>query len=105
MCTATRRCSYSGGGPSRIRIALQPLQISPHLSRALIAEVAVFLQSLVDDSLHLGRHCRIQSDCGAGTGVEDGFEYLCGTACMKRESTRYHLVEYGSEGKQIIAGI
>src|ERR1700680_1138796 len=97
------RCSDGGAGPSRVRIPLQPLQVDAHLCRTLIAQVAIFLQSLIDDSLQLGWHRRIQSHGGRGRCVEDGFEDLRRTDGMKRESAGSYLVKHRAEGKQIAA--
>src|SRR5438128_11754722 len=54
--TGTGCCSTT-----RVRVPLQPLEISPHLRRALIAQVAVFLQSFVDDIFQFGRKVGVQA--------------------------------------------
>ena len=68
-----------GGGASRIRVALQPLQVGPHLRGMLIAQVAVFLQSLIDDPFQFGRHSGIQPQRRSRRRIQDGFEDLRGT--------------------------
>jgi hypothetical protein len=40
---------------NRIRIALQALQVRTRITRAVIAQVAIFLQRLVDDPFQFGR--------------------------------------------------
>src|ERR1035441_746730 len=42
-------------------VPLQPLQVGSHLRCALITQVAVFLQSLINDVFQLGRQIGIQS--------------------------------------------
>jgi hypothetical protein len=36
-------------------VALQPLEVGSYVGRALVAEIAVFLQSLVDDAFQFRR--------------------------------------------------
>ena len=40
-------------------VALQSLEVGPYVGRALIAEIAVFLQRLVDDAFQFRREVRI----------------------------------------------
>jgi hypothetical protein len=49
-----------GGGPSRIRVPFQPLEVGSHLRSALIAQIAVFLQCLVDNRFDLRRKLWIE---------------------------------------------
>ena len=44
-----------GGGPSRIRVALQTLQVGAHFRRTLVAQVTIFLEGFVDDLFQLWR--------------------------------------------------
>ena len=81
------------------------MQVSSRLRCTLIAQVAVFLQSLVDDPLQFGRHSGIQTQGLDGRRIQDGFENLRGTAAMERERTCRHLVEDSTEREQITARI
>ena len=70
-CTAFCRGGRIAGQPRgdricRFRIALQPLQVGAHIGRALVAQVAIFLQRLADDALKLRR--RIGNQCAGGSG-------------------------------------
>ena len=69
--TATVRNSLLA---SRLCVSLQPLQIRSHVRRALVAQVAVFLQRLVDDVFQLGRHIGIQPNRGSGDRIQYGLK-------------------------------
>ena len=49
-------------GTTAVGIALQALQVGSHVGRALVAQVAVFLQRLVDDVFQFQRQVGIQAD-------------------------------------------
>ena len=60
---AARRCHHTrtrGWHSPCLRVPLQPLQVGSHLRGMLIAQVAVFLQRLVDDVFQLRRNIGIQ---------------------------------------------
>src|SRR6267378_761147 len=65
--------------------------LGAHLCRALITQVAVFLQTLVNNAFQLGRHIGIQSNGRGWRCIQDGFEDLRRTAATKRERTCRHL--------------
>ena len=54
------RCPSSPLTVVRSRIPLQPLQVGSHLRRALVPQVAVFLQRLVDDPFQFGWRVRVE---------------------------------------------
>jgi len=65
-----------------VGISLQPLQVGPHFRRALIAQIAVFLQSLVDDVFQLGGISRLKR-MAVGNRIEYCFKDDSRTFAMK----------------------
>src|SRR6202023_4425983 len=62
------------GRSSRIGIALEPLQIGAQVGRVLVAQVAIFFQSLVDDSFQLGWKVGVEPDGSSRSVKQDGLE-------------------------------
>ena len=65
----TRRCR-----PPRFGIPLQPLQVGAHVGGVLVAQVAVFLQRLVDDLFQLRRNITIETNRRGRIRIEDCLE-------------------------------
>src|SRR6266436_6304222 len=59
----------------RVRIALQPLQISTEICRRAIAQRAVFFQRLVDDLFELRRDGWIETRGRRRRTIENGLEH------------------------------
>src|SRR5207249_7971749 len=91
--------------PPRVCIPLQPLQISPHLRRALIAQVPILLQSLVDDVFQFGRKVGIEPDRGSGSAIQNRLKDERRCVTSEGQCAGGHLVQYCSEGKQVGARI
>jgi hypothetical protein len=53
-------------------------------SGVLVTQIAIFLQSLVDDAFEFGGSFGIQADGRGGRGIKDGFEDDGGTFSAKR---------------------
>src|SRR2546422_4434664 len=94
-----------GGASARLRVAFEPLQVGAHLGSVLIAKIAVFLQRLVDDPFEVNWEVGIQAHRRNGISVKNGVENDSRTLPTERQRSRRHLVENGTEGKQITAGI
>ena len=102
------RCDRSGNrdaGDYRIRVALQAQQLRPHLSRALVAQLPVFLQRPVDDVLELGWNIGIHSRCRDGRTVENRIKDYSRAFAAERKHACRHFVQHHSERKKIGAGI
>ena len=84
-----------------LRVALQPLQIRSHVGCVLITQIAVFLQSLVDDLFQLGRHVGIQSHGRNRCPVQDRIEDGGCTVPTKWQLAGGHLIEDSSKREQI----
>ena len=65
-CTAGSRRSVRGCVALRIQCALEDLHLGAHLSRRLVAQIAVFLQRSVEDALELRRQVGIELVRGSG---------------------------------------
>src|SRR5580700_9845383 len=59
------------GTPVRLQIPPEALQIGAHFSRALVAEIAVLLQRLVDDLIQADGNIRIQPNCRRTSAMEN----------------------------------
>ena len=71
-----------GGGPvlrrkrpTRFRVPLQALKISPHLRGDLITQIPVFFECLVNDVFEFGRQVRVEANRRNGCAFENGVEY------------------------------
>jgi hypothetical protein len=54
---------------ARVRFAFRPLQVGSYFGCTLIAQVAIFLQRLVDDAFQLSGNVRVQAHCRCGLGL------------------------------------
>ena len=97
----TRGC----GNQSRVRVALQTLQVGPHFGCALVAQVAVFLQQFGDDLFQLQRHVGIQPHRQHRRTVQDGFEDDRRGVSAERQRAGRHLVQHRAKGEQVGAGV
>jgi hypothetical protein len=68
-CFGTR-----GRTTARVRFAFQPLQVGSYFGCTLMAQVAIFLQRLVDDAFQLSGNVRVQAHCRCGLGLQNRFE-------------------------------
>ena len=89
------------GLPSRVGITLQPLQVGSQVGRVLVAQVPIFLQRLVDDSLQLHRHFAVQPHRRGRALVQDGVKNGCRSVALEGQQPGGHFVEHGAEGKQV----
>ena len=90
----------------RFRFPLQPLQVGAHLRGVLVAQVAIFLQRLVDDVFQLGRKVGIQPH--RGNRVRDSESRRRSPPELsprKGNVPGRHLVEHGAEREQIGARV
>ena len=76
----------------RFGVTLQPLQIGFDLCRALVAQVAIFFESLVDDAFELDGQIGIEPKRRRGSAIQDAIEDHAGTFAMKRRDARGHFV-------------
>src|ERR1700756_4035753 len=84
---------------------LQTLEVGANIRSMLVAQVAVFLQSLVDDVFQLRRHIGIQPHKRYGCPVQDRIEDGRGTVTTEWQLPGGHLIEDGSKREKISAGI
>jgi len=71
----------------------------------LVAEIAVFVQTLVDDAFQFYWYFGIQPDWRGRRGIEDGLENDSRAFAPERHHTGCHFVENSAEGEQVGAGI
>src|SRR5580693_9827392 len=92
------RCRYRAGTCScksaGFCIALQALQLGTHVGCALVAQIAIFLESPVDDVFQLGRNLTIETNRRGWGRVEDGFKDDSRTFSLKGQCARRHLVQH-----------
>jgi hypothetical protein len=106
------RAGFACGDPARacgrapaVAVALQPLQVAAHVGGALVAQVAVFLQRLFDQSFDLRRNLRIDLRWRRGRAVQYCAANLAGTRALERQLCRHHFVQHGSQGEKVGAGV
>ena len=85
----------------RFCISFQALQVGTDVRSVLVAQVAVFLQALVDDPFQFHWHIGIQPNRGNGRAVEDGLKNHSSAFAPEGQSPRGHLVQNCTEGEQI----
>ena len=93
----------SGKHFSGLRVPLQTLQVRSQFARTLVAQVAIFLQALVDDALQFAGHIGIQSHRSDRSTFQNGVEDQRGSFTAKGGHTRAHFVEHHTEREQIRA--
>ena len=91
--------TYSGAG--RIGVALQPPEICAQLRRSLAPQLAVLLQSLVEDRLQLRRQPGFSWTGDARHLVQNRFKDDCGRGSRERLPARRHLIQHDAEREQI----
>src|SRR6516165_8533109 len=67
----------------------------------LVAQVAVFLQTLRDDSFQFGRYIGIDSYRGNRSPIKDGLEDHSRAFPSERYLPSRHFIEHGSEREQV----
>jgi hypothetical protein len=80
-------------------------QIVPQLGGGLAANVAVFLQSLVDDPFQFGWYVGIQPNWSYGSAFQNSVEDQPRSVASKRQGTSAHLVQNRTKREQVGAGI
>ena len=96
-------CRYRG--LAALLVPLQPLQVGSNFRSVLVAQISIFLQSLVDDVFQLRRHVRIQSERRNWRPVQDGVENHPSPLAPEWQGRRRHFVQNRTEGKQVGACI
>ena len=91
--------------PAGLQFAKKALEIGAHLGGNLIAEIAIFLEELVENALKFGRNGAVQLHGRNGSGVQDVSENDGGGGTGKRKSAGDHLVENGAKRKEVAARI
>jgi hypothetical protein len=81
------------------------LKVGAKLGGVLVAQVAIFLQALADNSLQVGWQVRVQSHCRCWHPVKNGFEDHSRAFTSEWQDPSRHLIEYCPEGKQIDAHV
>ena len=108
ICAPRRRSLWHGHIACACRktvspfgVPLYPLQIRSHVGCMLIAQIAIFLQGLVDDVFQLGRHVVIQPHHGHRGTVRDGFKNHCRAFATKRQAASSHLAQGCPKGAEV----
>src|ERR1700687_4615873 len=81
---------YLGAG---ISIPLQPLQVSADIGRVLVAQVAILLESLVNDVFQLGRQVGVQPNRRCWSAVENRLENRGRAFSAEWQRPRRHFVQ------------
>ena len=84
---------------TRASIATRARQVGAHFRGVLVADLAVFLQRLLDDAFEVGGHLWIQTRWSGRGGMKDGIKDGAGGFTSEWQSSGRHLVEQDAEGK------
>ena len=102
---AGRSATAAAACPPRIRVAFQALQVSAKVGSALVAKVAVFLESLVGDSLEFVGQLGVQPHRRGGGLGEDGSEDHGRSLAGEGLPARAHFVKHYAEAEQVRARV
>src|SRR5262249_18927693 len=101
-----------GSGPSGTRartswieFALQAFEVGAKFGSALIAQVAVFFEGLMENALEFGRRLRIQRDRRDGRIVQNIVEDDGGRRAGKSQLASDKLIDHRTEGKEIATSV
>ena len=86
-------------------LALQALQVGAQVRRVLVAQVAIFLQRLVDDPFELRRDICIEAHRSRRSTIQDGVENSRRRCAGKRPHAGGHLVQHDSEAEDVCTSI
>jgi hypothetical protein len=75
----------------RFRLPLQSFEVGSHIRGTLIAQVAIFLQRLVNDPFEFGGQVRVQAHSGRALSVQNCFEDHSRAFAPERHCTLCHL--------------
>ncbi len=90
-----------GDGAAGVCVALEALEIGAKVRSVLIAEVAILLQSFVDNFFELGRQVRIQADGRNWGAIQNSFGDDAGAFAAEGQYTGGHFIEHDAEGKNV----
>ena len=82
-----------GDGLPRVDCPAEILQVGPHLSRAGIAALDIFLQSFAHDALELERSGRIESHRPLWHAVDQRVEKCSSGLSLERQDSSRHLIK------------
>ncbi len=84
---------------------LQPFEVCAEFRRDLVADVAIFFESLVEDALKLGGDVGIQCDRSDGSVVQDVVEDDGAGSARKGLLAGKHLIEHGAEREEVASSV
>src|SRR5215467_13753588 len=96
-----QRPGHACGRAVRIYFALQTLEVGTHLGRALVAQIEILLERLVDDALQFQRKIRIYPDGWGDRLVQDRIEDRGRGVSKKGLDARRHFIHYRPKGEQV----
>ena len=104
------RTAVTGGGGgggyfSGTGVALQALQVRAKFGGALVADVAIFFQSRVDDPFEIRGKIGIDAGAGAGGLLRMASKMAAVVSPRNGKQAGCGFVQYGAEGKKIGAGV
>src|SRR5437667_1528310 len=101
--TGSRRYLRGGAGHDfpRLRVPLQAFQVGAQFAGAMVAQLAIFFQSLADDFFQLERDFGIQADRSGRHPVEDGIEDRTPSFPTQRQGPGRHLVQHRSKRNHV----
>jgi hypothetical protein len=84
-----------------VKVALQAAQVSAEVGRALVTEIAILLQRLIDDPFQFAGKVRIQPHRSNGSAFQNGVEDQRPSIASEWQGSGTHLVKHRAKRKQI----
>ena len=94
-----------GQSAAGFRVALQSLQVRPHINGMLITQFAVLLQRFVDDSFQIQRQVGVDASSRCRHTLQDSVKNDARGLAPKRQQACRHLVQHNPEGEQVCTRI
>src|SRR5260370_39155406 len=95
----------NGGDLAGIDLTLQAFEVGAEFRGDLVADVAIFFESLVEDALELGGGVGVQGGRGDGGVVRNVIEDDGAGSAREGLLARKHLVRDGAEREEVASGV
>src|SRR5260370_9442653 len=95
----------NGGDLAGIDLTVEAFEVGAEFRRDLVADGAIFFESLVEDALKLGGDVGIQGDRSDGSVVQNVIEDDGAGSARKGLLAGKHLIEHGAEREEVASSV
>src|SRR5437660_277858 len=89
----------------RFRFPFQPFEVGAHFRRYLVAQLAVFLQRLINDVFEFGWKVRVQPEYRKRLAIQNFVRDHARAFSAERQRAGSHLIQNCSEGEKIASSV